>query len=156
MTPEFEIVDSKIASALKKLLSAGFKRRVCKEEQEAQQDNRFLKRRQTAFLICVNFNISGTGEALLDFNELLRVQLMNDNVQCSTPSGTKYFSPCQKFPMKIYGKNMHKKQLHYSEDLKPLVASCLQNTVQKWEAASYYLIESNSGSPFRTAEDKRQ
>ena len=41
-------LDSKIASALKKLLTAGFKRRVYMEEQKAQQDNRFLKARQIA------------------------------------------------------------------------------------------------------------
>ena len=28
-----------------------------------------------------SFKISGTGEALVDFNDLLRVQLKNDNVQ---------------------------------------------------------------------------
>ena len=50
------------------------------EEQKAQQDNRFLKGRQIAYMICDNFKISGTDEALLDFNDLLRVQLENDNL----------------------------------------------------------------------------
>ena len=68
--PDFEVLDSKIASALKKL-----------EEQKAQQDNRFLKGRQIANMIHDYFKISGTGEALLEFNDLLRVQLKNDNVQ---------------------------------------------------------------------------
>ena len=33
-------------------------------------------------MIYDNFKISGTGEALLDFNDLPRMQLKNDNLQC--------------------------------------------------------------------------
>ena len=51
------------------------------QEQEAQQDNRFLKGRQIAHMINDNIKISGTGEALLDFTDLVTVQLNNGNVQ---------------------------------------------------------------------------
>ena len=51
------------------------------EEQKAQQDNRFLKGGQITYMTFDSFKISGTGEALLDFNDLLRVQLKNDIVQ---------------------------------------------------------------------------
>ena len=43
MLPDFEVLDSWNASALKKLLTAYFKRRVHMGEQKAQQVNRFLK-----------------------------------------------------------------------------------------------------------------
>ena len=49
------------------------------EEHKAQKDNRFLKGRKIANMICDN--VSGTREALLDFNDLRRGQLKNDNVQ---------------------------------------------------------------------------
>ena len=79
--PDFEVLDSKIASALKKLLTAHFKR-LSTEEQKAPQDKRFLKGRQHCLhIFSVTFKFSGTGQALLDFNDLLRVQLKNDNVQ---------------------------------------------------------------------------
>ena len=68
MRPVFEVLDSKIASALKKLLTAA-------EEAKAQQDSRFLKIRQIAYMIHENFKISGTGEALLDANDLLKEQV---------------------------------------------------------------------------------
>ena len=71
----------KSASALKKVLNADFKRRVYMEEEKAQQDNRFLKGRQIANMINDYFKISATSEALLDFNDLLRVHLKNDYVQ---------------------------------------------------------------------------
>ena len=51
------------------------------EEEKAQQDNRFLKGRQIANLIHNYFKISATSEALLDFNDLLRVHLKSGNVQ---------------------------------------------------------------------------
>ena len=81
MIPDFEVLDSHSASGHKNLQTADFKRRVYMEERKAQQDNRFLAGRQTAYMICDNFKISGTGEALLDFDDLSRVQLKNDNVQ---------------------------------------------------------------------------
>ena len=40
IVPDFYVLGSKIATALKKLLTAAFKRRVCKEKQKAQQDTR--------------------------------------------------------------------------------------------------------------------
>ena len=58
---EFDEHDSKIASVLKKLLTSDFMRRV--------------------YMIFDYFKISGTGEALVDFNDLLTVWLKNDNVQ---------------------------------------------------------------------------
>ena len=79
--PDFEILDSNITSPLKKLLTADFNRRVYMEEQKAQQDNRFLKGRQIAYMIYDNFQISGRGEDLLDFNDLLRFLLKNDTGQ---------------------------------------------------------------------------
>ena len=48
--PDFEILDSQIASALKKLLTADFKRGVYIEEMKTQQDTRFLKGRQIAYM----------------------------------------------------------------------------------------------------------
>ena len=79
--PDFEVLDSKIASGPKKFLTADFKTRVYMEEQKAQQDNRFLNGRHIAHMIYDYLMISGTGEALLDFKDLLRVQLVNDNLQ---------------------------------------------------------------------------
>ena len=51
MLPDFEELDSEIASALKKLLTADFKqRRVYMEEEKVQQDNRFLKKKINCLL----------------------------------------------------------------------------------------------------------
>ena len=81
MLPDFEVLDSKKASALKKLLSADFTRRVHMEKLKEQQDIWLLKGRHIAWMIHDNFKISGTGEPLLDFNDLLRVDFKYDNMQ---------------------------------------------------------------------------
>ena len=51
------------------------------EKLKEQQDIWLLKGRHIAWMIHDNFKISGTGEALLDFNDLLRVDLKYDNLQ---------------------------------------------------------------------------
>ena len=79
--PDVEVLDSKIANLLEKLLTVDFKRRLHMNEQKSQQDFSFLKGRQIAQMICDHFKISRTSEALLDTNILLRVQLKNDNEQ---------------------------------------------------------------------------
>ena len=91
--PDFEILDSHIANALKKGLTADFKRGVYMEEMKTQQDTRFLKGRQIAYMTFDYFKISGTGEALLHFNDPLRVRRTMAACKASTPSGTKYLSP---------------------------------------------------------------
>ena len=50
--PNFEMSDARIASALNKIIqNSHFKKKVSLEEQKAQKENRFLRRRQIAFMI---------------------------------------------------------------------------------------------------------
>ena len=54
--PNFEMLDAKITSVLKKSIqNANFKKRVCLEEHKAQKDDRFLRKRQIAFTIYEHF-----------------------------------------------------------------------------------------------------
>ena len=81
MLSDVEVLDSKMASALNELLTAEFKKRVYMKEQKAQQDTRFLNGRQNAYMIGDNFKISGTSEALLDFNDQQGEHVKDDNLQ---------------------------------------------------------------------------
>ena len=50
--PNFEMLDAKVASAVKKIMqNSHFKKKVSLVEQEANKEDRFLRRRQTAFMI---------------------------------------------------------------------------------------------------------
>ena len=106
-------------------------------EAMAQQDNRLLKERQILFLICHNFKISGHAKLLLTFNDLLRVQLKNDNVQGFYTKWDGVLLSMTQVPDEDLLENMYKKQLRFSEEWKPLMVLDLQRTVQKGEATSF-------------------
>ena len=134
-----EVLDSKIPSALKKLSTADFKRRVHMEEQQAQQGSRFLKGTQIAHMMYDNLKITGTGEAPLNFYDQPRVHLKNDNLQGFDTNWDDVLLSMTKFPMKMYIlDNVYKKQLRFSEELKPLLAVAsgrIQSRIK--EAAGY-------------------
>ena len=81
--------------------------------------------------------ISGTSEALLDFNDLLRVQLKSDNVQGFDTKWDEVLLSMTEVPDEDTLEKVYKKQVHYSEELKPLMALYQRDTVQIGEAASY-------------------
>ena len=104
------------ASALKKVLNADFKRRVYMEEEKAQQDNRFLKGRQIANIIHS------------PFEEWQRARLRHQVGLTKVP---------EEDTLEI----LYKKQPHHFEELKPLMALYLQNTVQKRDLASCFRLK---------------
>ena len=63
--PNFETLDARIASALKKVMkSSNFKKKVHLEEQRAQKEDRG---RHIAFVIYACFRVPRTHETILDF-----------------------------------------------------------------------------------------
>ena len=135
MLPDFEVLDSKFARALRKLLTASVKRRVHMEEQQTQQFN--LDSHEVwriAVMIQDNFKISETNKDL-DFNVLLGNKLKNRNLQASPPSGTKQFSPWRKFPIWRCMENFAQQTAPVLGvfETKPLLPLYLQVTIQKKE-----------------------
>ena len=64
--PDYNMLGAMIASALKKLLTrVHFRKRVSVEEQRDQTDDRFLRGRQIACMICEHFRATGANEAKL-------------------------------------------------------------------------------------------
>ena len=78
----FEVLDSKIANRLRteELLEPP-KKQVATEAGTAQTQRRFLIGCQIAWVIYKNFRINGESEAILDFGDLMKVELTNDNLQ---------------------------------------------------------------------------
>ena len=80
--PNFEMLDAKIASALNKIIqNSQFKKKVSLEEQNAPKEDRFLRRRQIAFMIYDYFRVTGAHDTVLDCADLLSVTLHDDNIQ---------------------------------------------------------------------------
>ena len=73
-SPDFEMLDARIASALRKIISnTSFKTRVSFEEQRAQKHTRLL--RQTAYMIYDHFQATGTYHAAQGLSDLFKCLL---------------------------------------------------------------------------------
>ena len=84
--PNFEVLDAKIVSALKRIIhNTQFKRKVSLEEQKSPQEDRFLRGRQIAHLIYEYFRVAGANDSANDsvenYADLFIVGLRNDNIQ---------------------------------------------------------------------------
>ena len=79
--PDFEMLDARIASALKRNISnTSFRRRVSVEEQRAQKHNRFLRRRQIAYMIRGHIQVPGAVDAAQGGSDLFNICLQHDDV----------------------------------------------------------------------------
>ena len=80
--PNFEVLDARIASALNKIIhDSHFKRRISLEEQKAQKQDRFLRGRQTAYLIYDYFRVTGVQDSVENYADLFTIGLRNDDIQ---------------------------------------------------------------------------
>ena len=80
--PNFEMLDAKIASALKEIImNPNFRRKVSREEQKAQMEDRFLRGRQIAYMIYEYFRATGAHEHVLDCTDLFGATLQGDDIQ---------------------------------------------------------------------------
>ena len=78
----FDMLDAKVASALKKIIhNSQFKKKVTLEEQKAKKEDQCLRGRQIAFMIFDYFRLVGAHDTVLDYADLFSVTLRDDNVQ---------------------------------------------------------------------------
>ena len=74
--PNFEVLDARIPSALNKIIhTSHFKGRISLEEQMAQKEDRFLRGRQTAYLIYENFRVTGSNDSVDNYADLFTIGL---------------------------------------------------------------------------------
>ena len=80
---DYDMLDSMIASALKKVLNTRilFRKRVSVEEQRAQKHDRLFRRRQIAHMIYEYFRGTGAYEAVQGLSDLFTFSLQSDDVQ---------------------------------------------------------------------------
>ena len=72
--PNFEVLDARIASALNRIIHyTKFKRRISLEEQKAQKQDRFLRRRQIAYLIYEYFRVTGANDSVENYADLFTI-----------------------------------------------------------------------------------
>ena len=82
ISPNFETLDARIASALNEIIqNSYFKKKVSLEEQKAQKEDRFLRGRQIAYMIYDYFRVTGAHDTVSDYADLFSVALRDDNIQ---------------------------------------------------------------------------
>ena len=80
--PDFQLLDARIASALNKIIqNTRFKKKVSLEEMKDHKEDRILRGRQMAYLICEYFRVTGANDSVENYADLLTVVLRNDNIQ---------------------------------------------------------------------------
>ena len=80
--PNFEVLDARIASALNRIIhNSHFTRRISLEEQKAQKQDRFLRGRQIAYLICEYFRVTGANDSVENYADPFTIGLRNDDIQ---------------------------------------------------------------------------
>ena len=80
--PNVEVLDARIASALNRIIhNSQFKRRISLEEQKAQKQDRFLRGRQSAYLIYEYFRVTGANDSVENYADLFTSGLRNDDIQ---------------------------------------------------------------------------
>ena len=80
--PDFEVLDARNPSALNRIVqNTRFKKEVSLEEMNAQKEDRFLRGRQIAYLICEYFRVTRANDSVENYADLFAVVLRNDEIQ---------------------------------------------------------------------------
>ena len=81
-SPNFEMLDAKVASVLSKIIqNSHFKKKVSLEEMKAHEEDRFLRGRQIDYMIYDYFQVTGAHDTVLDYADFFIITLRNDDVQ---------------------------------------------------------------------------
>ena len=115
---DFENLDFKIASGLRKIVRGNLKKQVTTVEGKAQSEKSSLTDRQIAWMIYDLFEISGNNEAILDFRHLTKKQLKSDNVQAFDAKWDEVLSAVTDRPTDSKLESLYKMRVGKSKELK--------------------------------------
>ena len=120
--PTFEVLDAKIASALNRIIhNTPFKRKVSLEEQKAQKEDRFLRGRQTAYLIYDHFRVTGSLDSVENYADLFTIGLRNDDIQELDSKWDGILLSMTKIPHDDISEGLYKLRIRESEKLKTVL-----------------------------------
>ena len=120
--PNFEMLDAKIASALNKIIqNSQFKKKVSFEEQKAQKEDRFLRRRHIAFMIYDYFRVAGAHDTVSDSAVFLSVTLHDDNIQEFDTRWDEVLLSMSKIPSDDILESLYKLRIRESDQLKTVL-----------------------------------
>ena len=140
--PNFEMLDAKIASALKKIIqNSQFKKKVSLEEQKAQKEDRFLRRRQIAFMIYDYFRVTGAHHTVLDYADLFSVTLHDDDVKELDTRWDEVLLHMSKIPSDDILESLYQLRIRESAQLKTVLELCNMVIHQKVSMSHYQKLK---------------
>ena len=121
-TPNFEVLDARIASALNRIIhNSHFKRRSSLEEQKTQKEDRFLRGRQIAYLIYEYFWVTGAKDSVENYADLSTIALRNDDIQEFDSKWDGILLSMTKIPSDDILEGLYKLRIRGSEKLKTVL-----------------------------------
>ena len=118
--PNFEVLDTRIASALNRIIhNTQLKRKVSLEEQKVQKQDRFLRGRQIAYLICGYFRVTGVNDSVENYADLFTISLRNDDIQEFDSKWDGILLSMTQIPLDDILEGLYKLKIQESEKLSP-------------------------------------
>ena len=140
--PNFEVLDARIASALNKIIhNSLFKRRISLEEQKAQKQDRFLRGRQTAFLIYEYFRVTGANDSVENCADLFTISLRNEDIQEFDSKWDGILLSMTKVPPDDILEGLYKLRIRESEKLKTVLELYDLEIHQKKLGPDYHILK---------------
>ena len=131
-TPNIEVLDARIASALNRIIHiTRFKKKVSLEEQKAPKEDRFLRERQIAYLIYEYFWVTGANDSVENYADLFTVSLRNDDMQEFDSKWDGILLSMTKIPSDDIFEGLYKLRIRESEKLKTVLELYDLETHQK-------------------------
>ena len=120
--PTFEVLDAKIASALNRIIhNTQFKSKVSLQEQIAQNEDRFLRGRQIAYLSYEYFRVTGATDSVQNYADLFTIVLRNDDTQGFDSQWDGILLSMTKIPSDDILEGLYKLRMRESEKFKTVL-----------------------------------
>ena len=140
--PNFEVLDAKIASALKRIIqNTQFKRKVSLEEMKAHKEDRFLRGRQIAYLIYEYFRVTGANDSFDNYADLFAIVLRNDDIQEFDSKWDEIPLSMTKIPCDDILEGLYKLRIRESEKLKTVLELYDLETHQEKAGPDYHRLK---------------
>ena len=140
--PNFEVLDTRIAAALNKIIqNSHLKRRVSLEEQKAQKQDRFLRGRQIAYLIYEYFRVIGANDSVENYADLFTIGLRNDDIQEFGSKWDGFLLTMTKIPLDDNLEMLYKLRLRESQKLKIVLELYKMEIHQKKAGPDYHRLK---------------
>ena len=141
-TPDFEVLDAKIAPALNRIIhNTRFKKKVSLEELKVKKEDRFLRGRQIAFLIYEYFRVTGANDSVENYADLFTGALRNDDIQEFDSKWDGILLSMTQIPFDDILEGLYKLRVRESENLKTVLELYNMEIHQKKAAPDYHRLK---------------